>query len=267
MSARPVSLVGGCVDEHLERVLGATDGNRWFRKLVDGMQELSTALGDKYPMGNALMRGPGDMLGALMGHQQFVLDAAMHRDPDRLVRALGACTEMWIRAADAQLDAERPFDGGHCCNYMLWAPGRHILLQDDIASLLSPTLYRELLVPAHLRILRSFPYATFHMHSGALGVYAWEDYVGRGERVCLQVSLDPAGKALPDLMDELVKMNEMAPLILSPCTLEQQRFVEEHLGTFPGSVLVCSAVEYSLGFADYKEQLATEDPSLPSRVR
>ena len=58
---------------HLRYILDNLDKNAWFKKLRDAYQALSDTLGTKFPITHTLMRGPGDMVGALLGHENFIV--------------------------------------------------------------------------------------------------------------------------------------------------------------------------------------------------
>ena len=66
MVANPSDVAPKDLPDHLRRLLDNLDKNIWYKKLGDGYQGLNDVLGDKYPRSQTLMRGPGDMVGALL---------------------------------------------------------------------------------------------------------------------------------------------------------------------------------------------------------
>jgi len=243
MVANPADIEPGDLAQHLRYLLDNPDENVWFKKLSDGYQALAEILGAKFPLAHTLMRGPGDMVGALLGHENFIGRMLKPADnKDFLNELLDLSAKIYIKTAKMQLERSKGFKEGYCNAYGLWAPGLNIRAQEDEASFVSPKLYNEFLLPYHVQEVDAFDYSVFHMHSGyVMSVYNWRDFSKKSSIKALQVALDPNGPAVEDLMGTLLEINSEKPLIIGSSNDEQARTVEKHIGDFPGSVLHCKS--------------------------
>ena len=238
MVAKPTDIEPKDLPRHLRYLLDNLDENAWFKKLGDGYQALAKALGAKFPLANTLMRGPGDMVGALLGHENFVgLMLKPADNKDFLDELLGLCVKIYIKTAKMQLERSKEFRGGYCNGWGLWAPGSNVRHQDDEIALVSPKLYNEFFLPYDIQEANAFKYSTFGMHSGVMSLYNWRDFSKKSTLSTFEVCLDPMGPTVEALMETLLGMNSEKPLILVITAEEQAEVVEEHVPDFPGSIL------------------------------
>ena len=239
MVANPADIEPGDLPQHLRYLLDNLDENVWFKKLGDGYQALAEALGARFPLAHTLMRGPGDMVGALLGHENFVGRMMKPTDNKHLLNELlDLCARIYIKTAKMQLEHSGGFKEGYCNAWGLWAPGLNVRAQEDEAAFVSPRLYNEFLLPYHAQEVDAFDYSTFHMHSGYVRfVYNWRDFSKKSSIKAFEVQLDPSGPAVEDLMETLLEINSVKPLIIDAINDEQAKAVEKHIGDFPGSIL------------------------------
>ena len=239
MVANPADIEPGDLAQHLCYLLDNLDENVWFKKLSDGYQALAEALGIKFPLAPSLMRGPGDMVGALLGHENFIGRMLKPTDnKDFLNELLDLCAKIYIKTVEMQLERSKGFKGGYCNGWGLWAPGSNISTQEDEAAFVSPKLYNKFLLPYHVQEVDAFDYSTFHMHSGyVISVYNWRDFSKKSTISAFEVALDPSGPAVEDLMETLLEINSEKSLIIDATTDEQGKAVEKHIYDFPGSIL------------------------------
>lgn len=239
MIAKPIDKEIKELPKHLSHILGDIESNTWFQKLSRGYEILAKTLGDKFPLAHTNVRGPGDMLGALIGHMKMV---EMMLDPSTngklLKHMLDLCTSIWLQTIKMQYYYINRFQSGFCSHYGIWAPSHVAVFQEDIASLLSPELYYEYLIPCETRITESFKYSIFHMHSGAgLANYCWKEFCELSKICCLQIEIDPVRMKLAQLLNTMLEMNHIKPLIIRSCSPEAAEAIEEHVMQFPGSLL------------------------------
>lgn len=144
------------------------DRNPWGRKLLELMQALVKHSAGRYPLTHTLMRGPADILSAMRGASQFPLD--FYDNPQLVHKALALLAKVWVEVAEAQLalipDSADGYIGAG--SFRVWSPDRIIWLQEDACALLSPSFYRDFVLPQDRLILRQFPYSAFHLHGSAL---------------------------------------------------------------------------------------------------
>jgi hypothetical protein len=150
--------------------------NPWAEKLIEIMQALVDHSKGRYAVAPTLMRGPSDVLSALRGPEQLPLDFI--DTPELVVSALEQCARIWEDIGRAQLEvipqSSEGYVGGDAAMHT-WAPDKLIWLQEDAMSLLSPSLYREFILPIDDRLSRVFPCTAFHLHGSAL--WAIDDLV------------------------------------------------------------------------------------------
>jgi len=237
--AKPTDIEPANLPQHLRYLLDNLDENVWFKKLGDGCQALGEVLGAKFPLVHNTMLGPGDAVGALLGHENFIgrmLEPADNED--FLNELLDLCAKICIKTIKMQLERMKGFEGGYCNGYGLWAPGLNVSTLEDEAAFVSPKLYNKFLLPYDVQEVDAFDYSTFHMHSGyVMSVYNWRDFSKKSSIKAFQITLDPNGPAVEDLMETLVRINLEKPLIIGGPTVEQAKELEKYIGDFPRSVL------------------------------
>ena len=146
------------------------DNNPWLEKLRAFTRALVARADERCPVVQPLLRGPVDIVAAMLGDQETTL--AFYDHPDEMATLLDICTDIFLRAASARLDLTPEFHGGYLSSYGIWAPGKTVRTQTDNAVLLSPNLYKERLLPYERRIMEAFEYSLIHLHSGVVHIVA-----------------------------------------------------------------------------------------------
>jgi len=255
MVANPADIEPNDLPQHLRYLLDNLNENVWFKKLGDGYQALAEVFGAKFPLAHTLLRGPGDMVGALLGYENFILRMLKPADnEDFLNELLDLCAKIYIKTAKMQLERAKGFKDGYCNEWGLWAPGLNVRTQEDEAAFVSPKLYNEFLLPYHIQEADAFDYSAFHMHSGYVRlIYNWRDFSKKSNISAFEVALDPSGPAVEDLMETLLEINSEKPLIIDATTDEQDKAIKKHFGDFPGSVLYTEPSS-AQGLLSFKQQ-------------
>ncbi|MHC5034127.1 MAG: uroporphyrinogen decarboxylase/cobalamine-independent methonine synthase family protein [Planctomycetota bacterium] len=184
----------------------------WLDALIRQVDDLKTGAPASAPVTQTLMRGPGDVIEALIGSTRLVY--AMMDDAGWLRSLIESVTDLFIRVARMQWERMTMVWGGHVNFFGLWSPEPCVRVQEDVQRILSPELYREWLRPALCRIVGEFPYSMFHMHSASLNM-AGEIVTVPGLKG-LQVSMDPPPYAPPITQQivELQRVQERVPLLI-----------------------------------------------------
>ena len=156
--------------EDLERIADAAldPRNPWLLKLLEYESVLVEAFGSMCPVSLPLMRGLTDMTGAMLGGSRMVMEFVDH--PHRVERLLDICADVWLQTARALLSLIRPFRGYYSNVRMVGSPEPCVVLQEDNAALLSPSLFKEIVFPHDERILSEFDYTLFHTHTSSLHI-------------------------------------------------------------------------------------------------
>ncbi len=185
--------------------------NAWVEKLVEITRALVENAGGRYLVTHTTMRGPLDMTAAMLGAERLCL--MLFDQPRQLQELLGACAEVFVQTAQAQWDAIPPIAGGHVCRYGIWAPGRVTRCQADAAAMISPQLYRRVIFPHDVEVLRSFSYNIMHTHSAHLHVA--KHFLEEDALRALQVGYDqpPFGPPVKTLLPQLKHILKHKPLV------------------------------------------------------
>jgi hypothetical protein len=225
--------------EGIERIVPGDD-NPWLAKLLALTRALVKASDGSYLVTHTLMRGPIDLLSALMGDVRMGL--AFYDEPERIAEVLSLATEAFLRVARAQYAVMPPFEGGWSpWMYCLLAPGTVIRLQSDSASQLSPRMYREQILPHDRAIFGAFDYSIIDLHSAGT-LHLHPVLIEVDELDALSVTLDPYDNA--PTLDELIpifgRILEAKSLsVYGEMTLEQ---VEQLKQALPNGCLAINAL-------------------------
>lgn len=184
----------------------------WLDALVQQVERLSTDDTLPCPTGQTVLRGPGDVAEALLGAETLCL--AIADEADWLEDFLGACTDLFIRVAQAQLNRIRPIWGGYFNFFGFWSPEPCVRVQEDVQVILSPAQYRRWLRPCLERIVASFPYSMFHLHSGSLKMV--DEVITVPGLNALEVAIDepPYAPPITEQIPILRRVQERLPLFI-----------------------------------------------------
>lgn len=197
----------------------------WLDRLLECTRTLVDAGQGRYWVSTTLMRGPLDMMEAMIGAQRLFL--AFYDEPDEVHRLLNFCTNTWIEVAQAQLACIPPMYGGYCNRYKVWAPGTSVVTQADLSGLLSPALYEEFILPCDARIAEAFDYVTMHSHS--TGQTQLELRLNLDNLDCIEVALDPVGPTLKEMLPTFERILARKSLILMGTDAEETAIAIEQL--------------------------------------
>jgi DNA-binding FadR family transcriptional regulator len=202
--------------------------NPWLKKYVEFTAALVTQSRSRFPVGMPIMRGPTDMLGALLGQQEMVL-ALMMEDPEVMHRLVERVTAAFLSVLKAQRRLVPAFHGGTALGfYHVWAPGPSIWFQDDLSAILSPRLYREFFLVAARRILAGHPYTAVHLHPASF--FILDELLALKELKVVEVNKDIGGPSVREMLPVLSKIMQTRGLILwGDLTIEDLETVRRHL--------------------------------------
>ncbi|MFH1006569.1 MAG: hypothetical protein V1800_03590 [Candidatus Latescibacterota bacterium] len=184
----------------------------WLDALIGQVERLNADDTLLCPTGQTVLRGPGDVAEAMLGAETLCL--AMADEADWVVDFIGACTDLFIRSAQAQLERIKPIWGGYFNFFGFWSPEPCVRVQEDVQAILSPAQYRKYLRPALERIVSAFPYSMFHIHSGSLKMV--EEVISVPGLTGLEVAIDEPPYAPPicEQIPILRRIQEEKPLFI-----------------------------------------------------
>lgn len=169
----------------------------WADMYFHSLDRMEQHSGGRYAVGQPIIRGPGDLLGAMFGSQELVL--LMMEEEDLVHQRLDEATRLLIDFFKCQQRTVHRFHGGYTMGfYQMWCPEFGVYYQDDVLALLSPKLYREFLWPLHCKISSSFPYSLFHLHPNCL--YAVDGLMDIPELSVLEINKDVSGPGVAEML-------------------------------------------------------------------
>ena len=228
------------------------EGNPWMKCLARFTAALVEFAGDRFPVCAPLLRGPGDAAAAMRGGMPLVLECVDRPDTARLLMEHCASVRMAVlRRLRAIIP---PWRGTHAAGgypSRLWARRTVAYNQDDFAALLSPDLFRELLLPLERQMCKEAEVNFIHLHSGCL--YPADILLEDDRYDVIEVNIDHAG-AGPDLAGLLPTFQKIQaagrPLMLwGEIRLEEWRLLREKLSPVGLSVQpIISRLEEAVAF-------------------
>jgi DNA-binding FadR family transcriptional regulator len=197
--------------EALERVR-FDPKNPWLLKYLEFTAALVKLSRGRFPVGMPIMRGPTDMLGALLGQQEMVV-ALMEEDPEVIKPLIERVTRAFLAVIEAQRQLIPPFYGGSALGfYHLWAPGRSIWYQDDLSAILSPALYRQFFLESGRLILAGHDQTAFHLHPNSF--FILPELLTLENLKAIQVNRDVSGPGVEEMLPVLARIMQTRGLIL-----------------------------------------------------
>ncbi|MFP3896627.1 MAG: hypothetical protein ACLFV5_07320 [Anaerolineales bacterium] len=199
--------------EGMDEIVPADD-NPWLEKLFSLTEALVEINDGSYVVTHTLMRGPADMLSALLGDDRMGL--AFYDDPDRVDTCLARAAEAFIKVAKAQFDVIPLFHGGRTAwVYGLWGRGSVVRFQSDSSSQLSPTMYAERILPHDRKIMEAFDKSLIDLHSAGT-LHIREKLMGTEELDAISVTLDRYEDAptVEDLLPIFAEILEAKSLLI-----------------------------------------------------
>jgi 5-methyltetrahydrofolate--homocysteine methyltransferase len=170
--------------------LDVSKDNPWRKKYLEFVSALQDRYGDRYPVGQPILRGTSDMVAALRGSQQMIFD--LYDRPEEFQRLARVCTDFFIALVKDQLAITKPFHGGYEVEqFTLWAPGGIVRMQEDASALFSPELYVKYLQEEDRRIASAFPYDVIHLHSSSL--HLLDRIADVAPQKCIEINKDQGG--------------------------------------------------------------------------
>ena len=205
--------------DRIQDIVFSTD-NPWYVRLLEIVREIVRYVDGRYAVSMSHLRGPTDVLAALLGTQSFFF--AIMDEPERVRRMAEQAADAWLQVAEAQTRIIPAYRGGHVIRqFGLWSPGRSSWLQDDTSSMLSQLQYSQFFIPAFQRMaqLPSVPYGVLHLHIPSL--HLAEDFAKVAHVRALNVYFDDNETTVSDALPVLKSLQEAGmPLVLAKTVYE-----------------------------------------------
>ena len=198
--------------------------NPWFLKYLEFTRRLAELGKGRFTVGMPIMRGPSDMVGAIMGQTEMIF--ALADEPETMKTFFLKVTEAFLSVQREQKKLIPAFHGGSCLGfYHVFCPGTSIWFQEDLSAIMSPEMYGEFLDGPARRICRGHEYTAIHLHPASFFIL---DHLLANEGLrAIQVNKDVGGPSVEEMLPYLKRISERKNLILwgdySPAELDLLR--------------------------------------------
>jgi hypothetical protein len=215
--------------ETLEDQGGLKPNPAWLEKLVEFTQGLVKLSDNRFPIAVSLLRGPTDLLAAIRGAQESILD--LIDDPEPVERLLQSLTDLWIQAASIQQAHIPTFTDGYGWSVQnLWSKEPGGWFQDDAIAFSSPRLYQKYVTPCEEKLSRSMQRTGCHLHSAA--IFTVSELLKMPELDVIEMNLDVVGKSIPEMIPAFQRVLDTKRLyVWGNFTTEDLRVMKENLPT------------------------------------
>ena len=110
--------------------------NTWFDCMRNETERLRSQQAADCWISPSILRGPSDVLAAMRGLKEFYLD--LHDNPQALAEAATRVNALLIKSLDMHYETVQPKLGGYGHIFGYWAPGKTIVIQEDVMGMCSP---------------------------------------------------------------------------------------------------------------------------------
>ena len=213
--------------DELEK-LTLDDDNAWFQKYLEFLGALVENADGEYPVSQPIIRGVTDLLGAIRGNNQALLDTMEASD---LAKKLASnCADALIKLTQKQYEIIQPFYGGYLIEqFGMWAPDKIVRLQEDVSAVYSPKAYCELIQEYDRLIADIFPYCLIHLHNSSLFLL---DYFLEVEEIdVFQINRDLVGMSTEEMIPYLQKVQHQGRrlLVRGPMSFDDLNLMKTNL--------------------------------------
>jgi hypothetical protein len=218
----------------LDQVLNADilEDNPWFDLYLAFTERLVKWSQGRFPVGQPILRGISDMLGALLGQTEMIY--AMYDEPEQMAGLASDATELFLSVVKQQFARIPPFEGGYSIGfYHVWTPGRCIWFQDDLSALLSPGLFSQFIRPNNQAICSGYDFSAMHLHAAS---FQHLDAILQLDQLkAIEINKDVGGpsiKAMLPVFHKVVRQGKRL-IIWGSLDLEDIQIIRQELAGLP----------------------------------
>jgi hypothetical protein len=176
--------------------------NAWLDKYMEFTEQLVAFSSGRFPVGQPIMRGQSDIVGALVGQGDMVL--MMNDYPDEMRGVLQRIADIFKAVIFSQQEKIPAYHSGSSIGfYHLWAPGKSIWFQEDLSALYSPQYYRRFLKNVDASICRDYDYSLIHLHPSSFFVI--DDLLEIDSLSVIEINKDVGGPSVEEMLPVMLK--------------------------------------------------------------
>ena len=182
-----------------------------LEKYFEFIEKLNTLSAGRFPIGQPIMRGASDVVGALLGQMELVY--ALADEPEAIQEAFFKVMDALRSVIKSQWDATPDFHGGYSMGfYHVWCPDKCIWFQEDLSALLSPQIYKAFLREPDASVCNGYDYTAVHLHPASF--FILDMYMQMEGLKAIQINKDVGGPSVKEMMPSFRKVLASKNLII-----------------------------------------------------
>lgn len=222
------------ISSHLEsfklediKSINLNPDNPWLKKYLEFTEKLVELSNGRFPVGQPIMRGPTDIIGAMIGQTEMIYFIYEH--PELVEEFIERVTTVFLDVIKRQKEIIPVFHAGSSIGfYHLWTPGSCVWYQDDLSAILSPELYDRYFIDAGRRICSAYDRSLIHLHPSSFFIV--DDLLKLDELDVIEVNKDIGGPSIEEMLPVLKKIiNKKRLLIWGDLTIKDLAILRENL--------------------------------------
>ncbi len=179
------------------------EANPWYVKYMEFVEKLVQLSDGRFPIGQPILRGISDVLGAIMGQTEMIY--GMCDEPEPIEGLASLITKVFLKIIEEQQKLIPEFYGGYSMGfYHLWTPGQCIWFQEDLSAILSPELYRDFILEHNRDICSRYDYSAVHLHSSSFHIL--DDILSIQDLKAVEINKDVGGPGIQELLSIFQKV-------------------------------------------------------------
>ena len=225
-----VAFVTDTVYDSIEDIpdLYISEDNSWYQKYLEFVDKLTILSAGRFPVGQPIMRGVSDVIGAMVGQEE--MSCALLWESESIKKAFYSAAMAFKGVIEEQYKRLQVFNSGYSIGfYHLWAPGRIIWYQDDLAALMSPGHYNEFLHSTSEFICDGYDYSLVHLHPS--GFYHLGGILKLKKLSAVQINKDIGGPGIKEMLTQFKQVldADKCLIIFGDLTIEELKTVFDNL--------------------------------------
>lgn len=140
---------------------GFAPANSWWRRVERVTRLLAERLGERVAISFPDIGGNLDILAALRGTQDLLIDLVSC--PDDVSAISRSITRTWLQIYDRLHAVMEPHGAGTVAWARIWAPGRTYIFQSDLSYMVSPDMFSEFVAPDLAACCDRIDYSFYHL--------------------------------------------------------------------------------------------------------
>lgn len=194
----------------LDRII-LCESNPWYQKYFEFIEVLIKESNGRYPIGQPILRGISDIIGAVIGQENLIY--AVYDYPDKIKKFAHRLAGFFAKLIKRQEDMIPEFLDGYSIGfYNIWAPGKCMWFQDDLSCLFSPDLYEKNIMQVNKMVSKTYKYNVLHLHPASF--HLLNDFIAMENLKVIQINRDVGGLSIKDMLPALRKVQESKCLII-----------------------------------------------------